>query len=108
MAKFRNEMTNDEKLAVAALGTDSNFNMVNMRENSIDALVEKEKAAKMNEQLERFQEQMDKSQEEMKKSQDTIEYDKTDFIYQLVGRGSIYFLNRPHRFGKSIMKGGER
>ena len=34
--------------------------------------------------------------------------DKTDFIYQLVGRGSIYFLNRPHRFGKSIMKGGER
>ena len=27
--------------------------------------------------------------------------DKTDFIYQLVGRGSIYFLNRPHRFGKS-------
>ena len=30
--------------------------------------------------------------------------DKTDFIYQLVGRGSIYFLNRPHRFGKSIMK----
>ena len=34
--------------------------------------------------------------------------DKTDFIYQLVGRGSIYFLNRPHRFGKSSMKGGER
>ena len=34
--------------------------------------------------------------------------DKTDFMYQLVGRGSIYFLNRPHRFGKSIMKGGER
>ena len=34
--------------------------------------------------------------------------DKTDFIYKLVGRGSIYFLNRPHRFGKSIMKGGER
>ena len=34
--------------------------------------------------------------------------DKTDFIYQLVGRGSIYFLNRPHRFGKSIMQGGER
>lgn len=75
MAKFRNEMTNDEKLAVAALGTDSNFNMVNMRENSIDVLVEKEKAAKMNEQLEKFQEQMDKSHEEMKKSQDAIEYD---------------------------------
>lgn len=56
MVKFRNEMTNDEKLAVAALGTDSNYNMVNMRENSIEALVEKEKASKMNEQLEKFQE----------------------------------------------------
>ena len=55
MAKFRNEMTNDEKLVVAALGTDSNFNMVNIRENSIDALIKKKKAAKINKQLEKFQ-----------------------------------------------------
>lgn len=75
MTKFRNEMTNDEKLAVAALGTDSNYNMVNMRENSIEALVEKEKASKMNEQLDKFQEQMEESHKEMKKSQDQIEYD---------------------------------
>ena len=34
--------------------------------------------------------------------------DKTDFIYQLVSRGSIYFFNRPRRFSKSSMKGGER
>ena len=34
--------------------------------------------------------------------------DKTDFIYQLVGRGSIYFFSRPRRFGKSSMKGGKR
>ena len=34
--------------------------------------------------------------------------DKTDFIYQLVGRGSIYFFSRPRRFSKSSMKGGER
>ena len=31
--------------------------------------------------------------------------DKTDFIYQLVGRGSIYFLNRPHRFGNIFILG---
>ena len=34
--------------------------------------------------------------------------DKTDFIYQLVSRGSIYFFSRPRRFSKSSMKGGER
>ena len=42
------------------------------------------------------------------REKEKVYVDKTDFIYQLVGRGSIYFLNRPHRFGKSIMKGGER
>ena len=34
--------------------------------------------------------------------------DKTDFIYQSVSRGSIYFFSRPRRFGKSSMKGGKR
>ena len=34
--------------------------------------------------------------------------DKTDFIYQLVGRGSIYFFRRTRRVGKSSMKGGKR
>ena len=75
MTKFRNEMTNDEKLAVAALGTDSKYKMVNMRENSIEALVEKEKASKMNDQLEKFQEQINESHKAMKESQDKIEYD---------------------------------
>ena len=34
--------------------------------------------------------------------------DKTALIYRLVKTGSYYFLSRPRRFGKSIMKGGER
>ena len=29
--------------------------------------------------------------------------DKTDLIYNLVQTGSIYFLNRPRRFGKSLL-----
>ena len=28
--------------------------------------------------------------------------DKTALIHQLVSRGSIYFLSRPRRFGKSL------
>lgn len=29
--------------------------------------------------------------------------DKTSWIYQLVKTGSYYFLNRPRRFGKSLL-----
>lgn len=29
--------------------------------------------------------------------------DKTALIYQLANEGSIYFLSRPRRFGKSLM-----
>ena len=32
-----------------------------------------------------------------------IYVDKTDMIYQLVSAGSIYFLSRPRRFGKSLL-----
>ena len=29
--------------------------------------------------------------------------DKTDLVYRLVNEGSIYFLSRPRRFGKSLL-----
>ena len=29
--------------------------------------------------------------------------DKTDMVYSLVHEGSIYFLSRPRRFGKSLL-----
>lgn len=105
MAKFRNEMTNDEKLAVAALGTDSNYNMVNMRENSIEAIVEKEKASKMNEQLEKFQEQIDASHKAMKESQDKIEYDiNTAEIKPMYSR-IIFTPFKSNPFQKIVTKG---
>ena len=29
--------------------------------------------------------------------------DKTDLIYKMVSTGSVYFLSRPRRFGKSLL-----
>ena len=29
--------------------------------------------------------------------------DKTDLVYDLVSKGTIYFLSRPRRFGKSLL-----
>ena len=36
-------------------------------------------------------------------TEDYLYIDKTDLIYQLVKGGSIYFLSRPRRFGKSLL-----
>lgn len=35
-------------------------------------------------------------------SEDYVYVDKTDMVYSLAHRGSIYFLSRPRRFGKSL------
>ena len=32
-----------------------------------------------------------------------IYVDKTDLVYKLTHEGSIYFLSRPRRFGKSLL-----
>ena len=34
---------------------------------------------------------------------DYVYVDKTDMVYSLVQEGSIYFLSRPRRFGKSLL-----
>ena len=34
---------------------------------------------------------------------DFVYVDKTDMVYSLVKEGSIYFLSRPRRFGKSLL-----
>ena len=36
-------------------------------------------------------------------TEDYLYIDKTALIYQLVKGGSIYFLSRPRRFGKSLL-----
>lgn len=47
----RTKSTNNEKIAQEVLG-DSDFKTVNMRENSIDALIDKERSEKFNSQVE--------------------------------------------------------
>lgn len=37
------------------------------------------------------------------RKEDYVYVDKTDLIYRLVNDGTIYFLSRPRRFGKSLL-----
>lgn len=77
MKDVRLYSTENEKIAQTALGTDSNFTTVNMQENSIDALAQKEKARKFNSEVETYQAQLDEKQKEVEEAQKELAYDIT-------------------------------
>ena len=75
MKDVRLYSTEKEKLAQTLLGADSDFTTVNMNENSIDALVQKEKSRKFNSEVEKYNEQLEKNNLDFKESQEKVQYD---------------------------------
>jgi hypothetical protein len=37
------------------------------------------------------------------RNEGSVYIDKTEHIYNLINNGSVYFLSRPRRFGKSLL-----
>ena len=75
MKDVRLYSTEKEKIARELLGTDSNFTSVNMKENSLDSLIKKEKARKFNAEVEKYNEKLEQNNKDFEESQDKIEYD---------------------------------
>ena len=75
MKDVRLYSTENEKIAKELLGTDSNFTSVNMKENSLDSLIKKEKARKFNSEVEKYNEKLEQNNKDFEESQDKIEYD---------------------------------
>ena len=75
MKDVRLYSTENEKIARELLGTDSNFTSVNMKENSLDSLIKKEKARKFNSEVEKYNEKLEQNNKDFKESQDKVEYD---------------------------------
>lgn len=75
MKDVRLYSTEKEQIARELLGTDSNFTSVNMKENSLDSLIKKEKAHKFNSEIEQYNEKLEQNHKDFKDSQDKIEYD---------------------------------
>lgn len=71
----RTYSTEKEKLTQAALGTDSNYTTINMAENSIDSLIQNEKARKFNSEVDKFNEQLEKNNNKVKEDQEKLNYD---------------------------------
>lgn len=75
MKDVRLYSTENEKIAKELLGTNSNFTSVNMKENSLDSLIKKEKARKFNSEVEKYNEKLEQNNKDFKESQDKVEYD---------------------------------
>ena len=75
MKDVRLYSTENEKIAKELLGTDSNFTLVNMKENSLDSLIKKEKTRKFNSEVEKYNEKLEQNNKDFKESQDKVEYD---------------------------------
>lgn len=68
MKDVRLYSTENEKIARELLGTDSNFTSVNMKENSLDSLIKKEKASKFNSEVEKYNEKLEQNNKDFKES----------------------------------------
>lgn len=75
MKDVRLYSTENEKIAKELLGIDSNFTSVNMKENSLDSLIKKEKARKFNSEVEKYNEKLEQNNKDFEESKDKIEYD---------------------------------
>ena len=75
MKDVRLYSTGNEKIAKELLGTDSNFTLVNMKENSLDSLIKKEKARKFNSEVEKYNEKLEQNNKDFEESRDKVEYD---------------------------------
>lgn len=75
MKDVRLYSTEKEQIARELLGTNSNFTSVNMKENSIDSLVKKEKARKFNSEVEKYNEKLEQNNKDFKESQEKVDYD---------------------------------
>lgn len=66
--------TNNEKLAQEARGINDSL-VFNMSENTVDNLIQKEKASKFNSEVEQYNEQLEKNNKDFEESKNKVNYD---------------------------------
>lgn len=73
MNNVRIQSTENEKIAQAVLKDD--FKVINMKENSIDSLLQKEKARAFNSEVDKYNEKLEEHQKDFEESQNNVGYD---------------------------------
>lgn len=112
MKDVRLKMTDNEKLAVNALGTDVERATINMSENTIDNLIQKENTAKFNNQLEQYEAQLEENKKTLDEAQSQVQYDinqaeiKPMFSRILVKPFKVNPFQKMERAGSIIVNAG--
>lgn len=75
MKDARIKMTENEKFMTNALGTDVERAVFNMSENTIDNIIQKEKTAEFNNQVEQYQAKLEENKKTLDEAQQQVEYD---------------------------------
>lgn len=75
MKDVRLKMTENEKFALSALGTDVERDMINMSENTIDKLIQQDNTNKFNSQVDQYMEKLEENNKNFQESSDKIVYD---------------------------------
>lgn len=75
MKEPRIKMTENEQIAANVLGLDSNYTSINMRERSIDNMIQREKANKFNNEVEKYNAQLEENQKTFEEAQSQVAYD---------------------------------
>lgn len=75
MKEPRLKMTENEKLMINALGTDVDRTTINMSENSIDNIIQKEKTNDFNNQIGQYLEDLEGNNNKFKETLKEVEYD---------------------------------
>lgn len=75
MKDTRIKMTENEKFMTNALGTDVDRKIINMSENTIDNLIQKEKTNEFNNQVEQYQAKLEENKKTLDEAQKQVPYD---------------------------------
>lgn len=106
MKEPRIKFTENERIAANALGLDSNYTSINMNEQSIDKVIQKERTNKFNDELEQYSTKLEESNKTLEEAQNQVAYDINKVEIKPMYQRVILKPFKVNPFQKMEVKGG--
>lgn len=106
MKEPRIKFTENERIAANALGLDSNYTSINMNEQSIDKVIQKERTNKFNDELEQYSTKLEENNKTLEEAQNQVTYDINKVEIKPMYQRVILKPFKVNPFQKMEVKGG--
>lgn len=106
MKEPRIKFTENERIAANALGLDSNYTSINMDEQSIDKVIQKERTNKFNDELEQYSTKLEENNKTLEEAQNQVAYDINKVEIKPMYQRVILKPFKVNPFQKMEVKGG--